>query len=269
MMQWKEVGACRWLSYNSRDKSYPELGDVIRKRMDAQSQASEKGLGGEDRTTHSDRSAATAIPAHGNTMNPDSIHRPLLHSDQDVTQEEWLTIYRFPHIVAVRIFSRFKFYQTAATITFALASVKSHLTASTIASNTYIYVTVFSAFTTVALYIVGNVMRRVIGFAYISRDHSRVKLAHMTFWGRRTDRIFDTKFIVPLNESSEYMKFRQLFIADPTFTDKYYLLSMKAFFPKPQVFADTFGVHVPGHEGSDEEQKSGTERAQDEKAKEE
>lgn len=210
--------------------------------MDVESVGSEGRQAGRPATHSQSTPTAAELRNVGNEESSDAVLQT-----EDVRQE-WLTVYRFPHIVAVRVFCRFKIYQTVLTVVFSVMYALSHVSHASAASSGLLYATGVSLFTTMALYVVGNILRRVVGFIYLSPDETRVKIAHIDFWGKRRDHEVDVKYIVPLYDSAEFLRFRQLFISDPQFTDKYYLLSMKGVMPKPQVFADTFGIHVPGAE---------------------
>ena len=50
------------------------------------------------------------------------------------------------------------------------------------------------------LYVMGEFFRRLVGLLYLHRDGSRLKVAHLTFWGGRTDTVLPVADLVPFSE---------------------------------------------------------------------
>lgn len=59
---------------------------------------------------------------------------------------------------------------------------------------------------TIALFSVGQVFSRLIGYVYVSRNEKQIKLAYLDFWGKRIDIICDIKDITPLYDSPPSIK---------------------------------------------------------------
>ena len=232
--------------------SFQTLSDVVQERMKEMDRTKESArTGSEERVAGAgkvgDEAAAsrTAMNTMRDKMQQTSAEPDANRGAENVTQEEWLTIYRFHHMVPIRLFCRFKIYQTAFTVSVGLISLLSHLL-EVGPTSALIPVLAVSAFTTLSLYIVGHILRHFIGFVYLSPDQKWVKIAHIDFWGRRQNHVLSVSHIVALKESPSAFKFvRQLFISEPNSSSKYYVFVLKeSTFAKPEVFADIFGIDV-------------------------
>ncbi|CAH1389861.1 unnamed protein product [Nezara viridula] len=54
---------------------------------------------------------------------------------------------------------------------------------------------------TIALFSVGQLFSRLIGYVYVSRNQKQIKLAYLNFWGKRIDIICDIKDVTPLDDN--------------------------------------------------------------------
>jgi hypothetical protein len=178
------------------------------------------------------------------TMNKTTSDESLLEANRchaDVTSEEWATIYRYNKIVMVRVFARFKIIQTTFTVGMGLVTLVSRLMG--FSSAGIIAVLFASTVTSVALFVAGNAIRRMIGIVYLSPDRKRLKIAHTDFWGRRRDKVHLVKHIVPLRDTPAQPYVRQLFVSEPNFKDKFYFLALKdATFIDPETCCGIFGI---------------------------
>ena len=178
----------------------------------------------------------------------------------NVSSEDWVTIYRFPHMVSIRTFTRFKVYQVYTTACIAVATTVAHMMGYA-GSMELTYITGASLFAMLSLYVVGNILRRVIGFVYVSHDGKHVKLSHLDFWGRRVDLSVPVTALVPLRDSPNATPFaRQLFLTHPGFTEKYLILPMIGRFEQPDTFADVFGIDASLLQRSEEARGESKER---------
>lgn len=100
--------------------------------------------------------------------------------------EEFQVVYRFPGIKYCRALSRLKLLQTATTL--AVVPPVCYLYLQGQASQTVLlYTTGVAFFAGVMLYGMSYFFRRIIGFIYLSESGKTVKVAHLTFWGKRND----------------------------------------------------------------------------------
>lgn len=55
---------------------------------------------------------------------------------------------------------------------------------------------------TIMLYVMSTFFRRVVGIIGMNTNEEKVRISHLTFWGRRRDNVFDVSEIVPLSDLS-------------------------------------------------------------------
>lgn len=70
------------------------------------------------------------------------------------------------------------------------------------------------AIAVIMLYIMGEFFRRFVGILYLSKDQQTLKVAHLTFWGNRRDKIMPVSDVLPFSEltdrpSDVYFKLRR------------------------------------------------------------
>jgi len=103
--------------------------------------------------------------------------------------EKFQKVFHYPHVIKVVFYQRFKIYLTGST--FLLTSI---VASRGIDSLPGTISTIFglASFSTFALLISGEFLRRVIGIIYIDKtDFKTVKISHMNFWGKRKDILVD------------------------------------------------------------------------------
>ncbi|NWJ11074.1 TM186 protein, partial [Crypturellus undulatus] len=100
--------------------------------------------------------------------------------------ERFHLVYRFPGIRYCRALSRMKLLQTALTAA-ALPPVCYLHAHGQLAPAALLYAGGAAAFAGVMLYGMSHFFRRIIGFIYLSESGGTVRVAHLTFWGRRRD----------------------------------------------------------------------------------
>ncbi|XP_071845820.1 transmembrane protein 186-like [Apostichopus japonicus] len=128
--------------------------------------------------------------------------RQCKYSETSTGEKEFSPFYHFPYIVPMRIFSRLKLGQTVLTVSLVPAlylaeycEVIQHVDKS---------LTVMLATLALSmLYALGEFFRRLIGMMYLSRDETRVKVSHLTFWGQRKDLTFPVSDVIPLRDCGE------------------------------------------------------------------
>ncbi|XP_009993830.1 PREDICTED: transmembrane protein 186 [Chaetura pelagica] len=113
--------------------------------------------------------------------------------------EEFKLVYRFPGIKYCRVLSRLKLLQTATTMVM-LPPIYYLYLQDQVSQNILLYSTGVALFAGAMLYGMSYFFRRVIGFIYLSETGRVVRVAHLTFWGRRNDIYCPLETVMTLDE---------------------------------------------------------------------
>jgi len=109
-------------------------------------------------------------------------------SGPDLSQVEWEPFYKFNHIIMARVIQKLKIYQTIFTTGMGGYSVYCYVSGdagiTTILANLFL-----CSLATTMLFVVGNICRRLVGFAYMSSDGKWIKMATLSFTGKRKDTV--------------------------------------------------------------------------------
>lgn len=224
--------------------SFQALSDVMQEKVKGTKKATEPVVRNAEERANDEEGTAAGMRGIMNVIRNKTSALPDINRHAvTVSEDDWLMVYRFNHIVAIRTFCRLKIYQAAGTGIVGLFSLASHLMG--FKADALFYALIMSGLATVSLYIVGNFLRHVVGFAYLSPDQKYAKISHIDFWGRRQNHIISLSHIVPIRESKPTLFLRQLFISEPNSPSKCYVFMVKeATFVKPETFADVFGIDV-------------------------
>ncbi|NXG15493.1 TM186 protein, partial [Grallaria varia] len=117
----------------------------------------------------------------------------------DGRTEEFKLVYRFPWIKYCRVLSRLKLLQTATTVAMLPPMWYLYLQEQ-VSQNVLLYTTGLAAFAGAMLYGMSYFFRRIIGLIYLSETGQTVRVAHLTFWGRRNDIYCPIETVVTLDE---------------------------------------------------------------------
>ncbi|XP_068062816.1 transmembrane protein 186 [Anomalospiza imberbis] len=117
----------------------------------------------------------------------------------DGRTEEFKLVYRFPGIKYCRVLSRLKLLQTATSMVMLPPICYLYLQGQ-VSQNILFYTTGMAVFAGAMLYGMSYFFRRVIGFIYLSETGQTVRVAHLTFWGRRNDIYCPIETVVTLDE---------------------------------------------------------------------
>ncbi|CAN8191705.1 unnamed protein product [Coccothraustes coccothraustes] len=117
----------------------------------------------------------------------------------DGRTEEFQLVYRFPGIKYCRILSRLKLLQTATSMIMLPPICYLYLQGQ-VSQNMLLYTTGIAVFAGAMLYGMSYFFRRIIGFIYLSETAQTVRVAHLTFWGRRNDIYCPIETVVTLDE---------------------------------------------------------------------
>uniref|UniRef100_A0A8D0FP29 Transmembrane protein 186 n=1 Tax=Strix occidentalis caurina TaxID=311401 RepID=A0A8D0FP29_STROC len=113
--------------------------------------------------------------------------------------EEFKLVYRFPGIKYCRVLSRLKLLQTATTMVM-LPPICYLYLQDQVSLNIFLYTTGIAVFAGAMLYGMSYFFRRIIGLIYLNETGRTVKVAHLTFWGRRNDIYCPTESVMTLDE---------------------------------------------------------------------
>ncbi|NXT05191.1 TM186 protein, partial [Prunella fulvescens] len=113
--------------------------------------------------------------------------------------EEFKLVYRFPGIKYCRVLSRLKLLQTATSMIMLPPICYLYLQGQ-VSQNILFYTTGIAVFAGAMLYGMSYFFRRIIGFIYLSETGQTVRVAHLTFWGRRNDIYCPIETVVTLDE---------------------------------------------------------------------
>lgn len=128
-------------------------------------------------------------------------------------RDQFRLIYRFPGIKYCRAVSRLKLLQTALTVAALpplwLLGWQNHVT-----QAQCLYSTGIAGFAAVMLYGMSFYLRRIIGLMYLNEDGTLLRVAHLTFWGKRRDIDCPVETVMTLSDIGEssgqfLLQFRQ------------------------------------------------------------
>lgn len=128
--------------------------------------------------------------------------KPQEKLSQTADDSEWKTIFHYPYIKGLRMLCRFKVYQSVGTLLgcppIFFAEFMGWM--SSVASHSLVALTLSAS---IVLLTVGYLSERVVGIMYVNKDCSRLRVAHMTFWGNRQDHVFHTSDVANFSDSGQ------------------------------------------------------------------
>ncbi|NXW46226.1 TM186 protein, partial [Nyctiprogne leucopyga] len=117
----------------------------------------------------------------------------------DEKTEEFKLVYRFPGIKYCRVLSRLKLFQTATTMV-VLPPICYLYLQGQVSHSILLYTTGVALFAGAMLYGMSYFFRRIIGLIYLNETGRTVRVAHLTFWGRRNDIYCPIETVMTLDE---------------------------------------------------------------------
>ncbi|XP_038275971.1 transmembrane protein 186 [Dermochelys coriacea] len=117
-------------------------------------------------------------------------------------KEQFKLVYKFPGIKYCRIFSRMKLLQTGITIVI-LPPVYHLYLQEQVSQDFLLYVTGIACFASVMLYGISYFLRRMIGLMYLNEAGTIVKVAHLTFWGKKKEIYCPVKTVMMLGDTGD------------------------------------------------------------------
>lgn len=128
-------------------------------------------------------------------------------------EEDFVMIYRFPHITKARFLCRLKLYQTVTTLCLLPVHGYFYWTGHILATSMTFTVGV-CILSTAMLYVMGEFFRKFIGAIYYSEQRNVIRISHLSFFGKRKEVFLPLKDLVPLSElddnvSDVYIKIKR------------------------------------------------------------
>ncbi|KFQ76412.1 Transmembrane protein 186, partial [Phaethon lepturus] len=112
---------------------------------------------------------------------------------------EFKLVYRFPWIKYCRVLSRLKLLQTVTTMV-VLPPICYLYLQDQVSHGILLYTTGIAFFAGAMLCGMSYFFRRIIGLIYLNETGRTVKVAHLTFWGRRNDIYCPIETVMTLDE---------------------------------------------------------------------
>ncbi|KAM4819886.1 transmembrane protein 186 [Thomomys bottae] len=116
--------------------------------------------------------------------------------------EKFQMVYRFGSIRAFGFISRLKLAQTTLTVV-ALPPALYSYSQGLLTHTTMCLVGGVASFALVMLYWMSSFFRRLVGILYVNESCTLLRVAHLTFWGRRQDTYCPVADVVPLTETRD------------------------------------------------------------------
>uniref|UniRef100_A0A8C3D9E1 Transmembrane protein 186 n=1 Tax=Corvus moneduloides TaxID=1196302 RepID=A0A8C3D9E1_CORMO len=161
----------------------------------------------------------------------------------DRRTEEFKLVYRFPGIKYCRVLSRLKLLQTATSMVMLPPICYLYLQGH-VSQNILFYTTGIAVFAGVMLYGMSYFFRRIIGLIYLSETGQTVRVAHLTFWGRRNDIYCPIETVVTLDEVGDTKEELLLQFKRSNSTDTLYFTIKYGQIVDRQKFTQIFGERV-------------------------
>lgn len=156
--------------------------------------------------------------------------------------EEFKLVYRFPGIKYCRVLSRLKLLQTATTMVM-LPPICYLYLQDQVSQNILIYTTGIAVFAGAMLYAMSYFFRRIIGFIYLNETGRTVRVAHLTFWGKRNDIYCPIETVMTLDEVGDSKEELLLQFKRYNSTDILYFTTRFGQIVDRQKFTQIFGKH--------------------------
>lgn len=160
----------------------------------------------------------------------------------DVKTEEFKLVYRFPGIKYCRVLSRLKLLQTATTMVM-LPPICYLYLQDQVSQNILIYTTGIAVFAGAMLYAMSYFFRRIIGFIYLNETGRTIRVAHLTFWGKRNDIYCPIETVMTLDEVGDSKEELLLQFKRYNSTDILYFTTRFGQIVDRQKFTQIFGKH--------------------------
>lgn len=122
--------------------------------------------------------------------------------DTDQCTTTFKKFYRFQYIIGMRLISRMKLYQTGLTVLALPPITYGFLQGSVDLIHVQVCYSI-AAFAGVMLYVMSGYFRNIVCELALNPNNDFIRLSHLTFWGKRSEKYFHTDEIVPLTDTAE------------------------------------------------------------------
>ncbi|XP_007498737.1 transmembrane protein 186 [Monodelphis domestica] len=141
-------------------------------------------------------------------MQVSSLHvgRPISISPDKpptIEAEKFQMIYRFPGIKFCGSLSRLKILQTGITVVILPPGFYFYMQG-LIPLDSLFLMSGVASFALAMLYLISHFFRRLVGILYVNEAGTVLRVAHLTFWGRRQDTYCPVAKIIPVSDTSEH-----------------------------------------------------------------
>ncbi|XP_061577626.1 transmembrane protein 186 [Cololabis saira] len=123
----------------------------------------------------------------------------------DLASQKYSVIYTLPHIKLLRAISRLKLFQTVIT-GLILPPVYVLYFQGDASIFLVSYATGIAVFAGVMLYTASHFFRRVVGMMYLDQSQTMLKVAHLTFWGKRQDFYLPVSDVMTIADTGDSAK---------------------------------------------------------------
>ncbi|XP_039347111.1 transmembrane protein 186 isoform X2 [Mauremys reevesii] len=165
----------------------------------------------------------------------------VLEKSMPENKEQFKLVYKFPGIKYCRIFSRMKLLQTALTVVI-LPPVYHLYLQEQVSQGFVLYVTGTACFAAAMLYGISYFLRRMIGLMYLNEAGTMVKVAHLTFWGRKKEIYCPVESVMTLGDTGDAKNEVLLQFKQHNSTQVLYFTLKFGHIVDKQRFAQIFGV---------------------------
>ena len=157
---------------------------------------------------------------------------------------DWIRVYRFPFIVGLRGFSRFKIWQTVGAIGITPFVISAHQ-AGQLSQEFAVGSIVGSFLATATLYAVSYFSRNLVGIVSVNPKDETLRIGRLTFWGRRVNDIFPKSDIVPICDIGENPTdiWLRVYRYSKGSKDPYFLVLRFGGVDQPDLFRSIFGSY--------------------------
>jgi len=156
---------------------------------------------------------------------------------------EWETVFRHPYITHIRYWVRGKVWATIAAAGLTPPLTYAYFTGVFPWEQYKVFIGV-TCLSLTTMYLFGQLFRRFVGIIYVNKDRTKVRFAHLSFFGGRIDTIWPVDKLRPLSETSNpYDWFCPIRRTDDPLQILFVSIKLGGIL-KDQLFYDIFGIVI-------------------------
>jgi len=142
-------------------------------------------------------STSTISPTFSSTSSSE-ITTPV--NDEDIP---WENLYKFHHIRTFVILSRLKILQTIFTFTVLPSVFYACFITETEPVTKFWGLVAVSVFASFMLLVITRISQRTVMILYVNPGRDRLRISHLTFWGKRRESYFDVSDFLPVSHTRQ------------------------------------------------------------------